>query len=138
MFTEVIKSQNGYCNTMSTVKQPLEYLWTAIFTDGHIINQPEDDRYSRYDENLEHNKSAFQDILDYQEKSRLYLFVLHNNDFKHTVYLDKNAKLIYYRNVEQKHIDGIAQDPEVVSYCVGYEYKDDNNKVQKKVIEINV
>lgn len=121
---------------MSTTKNKLEYLWTAIFDNGHVINQPLDDKYSKHDDNAEHNKSAFQDILDYQENHKLNTFMITDGNIRHSVYLDNNKKLIYYRDVEIKYIDGIAQEPNIVSYNVGYEYKDENGKNIKRITTI--
>ena len=142
---------------MSTVRTPLKYLWVAFFEDGNIIIQPEDDKYSKHDNKAEHNPSAFRDILDHQKESKLMNFLLLHDDDTEQISLDLSngefslggfpfflgdegeveRKLIFYRNVEQKFIDGEAQDPEIVSYSVGYEYKDEKGKVQKKVITVD-
>jgi len=110
----------------------MEYLWTATFADGHIIKQPEDDKYSKHNSELEHNPSAFQDIYDYQETSTLYKFTLSNGTIEYSIYLDNDSEIIYYRNMELKFINGIADSNNVVSYTIGYK----NNK-EEKVIEIN-
>lgn len=142
---------------MSTVKQPLKYNWSAIFVDGHIIVQPEDDRYSKHDDAADHNPSAFRDILDYQESSPIKLFILDDGDDSEAVYLNLldgtfalggfpfkldhegsiDRKLIFFRNVAQDYVDGAAQEPRVESYTVGYEYKNKDGKNVKRMITID-
>jgi hypothetical protein len=136
----------------------MELLWTAKFKDGHTIDQPKDDKYSKHDDSLEYNKSSFQDILDYENTSAITEFFLANdNEYKfYCINLDTGEwtvgetsffmqeadeptkrKLIYYRQVEQQYIDGVAQAPKIIGYCLGYEYKDSSGKTHKKVIEIH-
>lgn len=144
---------------MSTTKQPLTHLWSVVFQDGHIIDQPEDDRYSKHVEGAEHNFSSFRDVLDYQEKSpiewfhllkkkrvqsKIYAlnlrtgeFVIDNTSLRLEIDCTNERKLIFYRDVEQDNIDGKWQEPRVVAYNFGYEYKDAKGKVQKKVITLN-
>jgi hypothetical protein len=143
---------------MSTVKQPLKYLWTAIFEDGHIIAQPEDDRYTKHDDTADHNPSAFRDILDYQDKSPLehFLLVPPEDDtqlvsldlttgefslggfpFKLNCETSVDRKLIYFRNIAQDYIDGVAQDPYVESYNVGFEYKNKDGRTVKRIITVD-
>lgn len=61
---------------MSTVNAPLKYLWTAYFEDGTSIEEPADDHYSKHDPEAEANPSAFRDLLDKEEESKLVMFVL--------------------------------------------------------------
>lgn len=142
---------------MSTTSQALKYLWTAVFDDSHFIVQPADDRYSGHDEEAEHNPSAFRDLLDYQKQGhRLTVFELGNyeidlvnGDFYVNDRLGaigkfsleevplEDRKLIYFREMRQEWIDGVPQEPYVNRYCVGYEGKDPEGKIQKKVVYID-
>lgn len=144
---------------MSTVKQPLKMLWSVTFKDGYIIDQSEDDRYSKHDDKSEWNPSSFRDILDHEEKStiqwfhllekkitrsNIYSLNLETGDFSLNgvqLRLEDNCKtprkLIYYRNIEKDYVDGEEVDERIVSYNFGYEYKDEKGKVQKKVITLN-
>lgn len=63
---------------MSTTEKPLKYLWSALYKDGHTIDQPVDDRYSQHDDNAEYNPSSFRDLLDYEAVSPLASFALFN------------------------------------------------------------
>lgn len=142
---------------MSTVTQPLKYIWTAIFEDGNVIEQPEDDRSIKHDESAEHNPSAFRDILDYPEE--VVIFSLRDRDnYIHEVSLTSgkfvvgehgmsepryfsleetlltDRKLIYFREVRKEFIDGVEQPAYINRYCFGYEGKDAEGKVHKKVI----
>lgn len=139
---------------MSTVKESLKYKWRAEFEDGHVIEQPEDDRYSKHDDKAEHNPSAFRDVTDYWKKSPLTRFSLHGNsadyslelntgrfNFNGTIFImDEEAnikrKLIFFRNCNWDMIDGIPQDPYVVNYTLGYEFKNDKGKTVKKYLMI--
>ena len=141
---------------MSTSSQPLKYLWSAYFEDGTIINQPADDRYSKHVEGAEWNPSSFRDLIDYQEKSPLTSFSIEDNRFFYAVYLPTgeftatsddgveapftlehepvtDRKLIYYREMHKDNIDGEWQEPRVNAYIIGYEGKDANGKVHKKI-----
>ena len=141
---------------MSTVKKPLDYLWTAYFEDETVIEQPEDDRYSKHDPLADWNPSAFRDILDKTEEGvQVDLFVLYGDGVVHTVDLvhgkftidgteielendcTSPRKLIYYRTIEKDYVDGEEQDERIVGYSFGYEYKDSKDRVQKKVITLN-
>lgn len=141
---------------MSTVKQPLKYLWWASFDDGQMIAQPEDDSYSKHDDTQEHNPSSFRDILDYQERAGLESFGLSDREsdifelnlktgsvrlgeyyFKLDTEENIERKLIYFRNVRQEYNDGIAGEPWIESYSVGYEYKNKDGKTVKRLIHID-
>lgn len=141
---------------MSTVSKALEYLWTAYFEDGTVIEQPEDDRYSKHDPHAEWNPSAYRDVLDKTESGvQVDMFVLMGDGVFHTVDLvhgkftidgteielendcTNPRKLIYYRTVEKDYVDGIEMDARITAYSFGYEYKDDKGRVQKKVITLN-
>lgn len=146
---------------MSTVNTKLKYLWSAYFEDGAILHQNKEDKYSKHVEGAEHNPSAFRDILDYQEKSPLSQFCLNEvqGDAYYSVYLRDGVfgasldhapaefsledtplidrKLIFFRQVQQNWINGVAQEPRVARYCIGYEGKNPQGKVEKKVIYID-
>ena len=143
---------------MSTVKDPLDFLWTAYLDNEEVIEQPEDDHYSKHDESAEWNPSAFRDVQDRIDQGvKVDLFVLAGDGVIHTVDLvhgrftvdgtelelgdetDRatDRKLIYYRTVEKDWIDGVEQEARIVAYSFGYEYKDSKDRVQKKVITLN-
>ena len=131
----------------------LTYLWEATFEDGNVIVQPQDDKYSKHDDNLSHNPSAFRDILDYAEKSPLAVFALKSDTSIYAVRLTtgeifvngtifsleqtgsglKDRKVIYFRTMSST-IDGL--NPQVVSYNLGYEGKNELGKVEKRIITI--
>ncbi len=136
---------------MSTSSQPLKYLWTAYFQDGIFIEQTEDDRSKNHDENAEHNPSAFRDILDYGKPLKYFslqskdlvkyevdlvegIFFVNGRELSLEEVPLKNRKLIYFREMRKQWIDGVEQEPFVSRYCFGYEGKDPDGKIQKKVI----
>lgn len=132
----------------------LKYLWEARFEDGHVIQQPEDDKYSKHNDSLPQNPSAFRDILDYQKKSPLSLFALirqednsvsavslksgmfyiNNTAFRLEQHPLNNRKLIYYRTQVGDLQTGESQ---TITFNFGYEGTN-GTKVEKKVITINV
>lgn len=135
----------------------LKYLWRARFENGGAIDQPEDDRYSKHDDEAEHNPSAFRDILDYEKVSPLVWFELNGVGMEEKDYavnlvhgvfvIDGNAiyleqpneelrdrKLIYFRTMRKNLMTG---EVECVAYNYGYEGKDDKGRVIKKVVTIN-
>jgi len=135
---------------MSTTAQPLKYLWTVVFEDGHIISQPADDHYSKHDDTAEWNPSAFRDIQDY-DRSTVSMFSvgpyqvslkmgLFRNDFDNDYSLEDepliDRKLIYYREMQQDNVDGSISEPYVVRYAIGYEGKNSKGKIEKKVIYV--
>jgi len=143
---------------MSTVSKPLDFLWTAYLDNEVVIEQPEDDHYSKHDESAEWNPSAFRDVLDRTDEGiKVELFVLVGDGTVHTVDLTRgrftidgteielgdesdrasDRKLIYYRTVEKDWIDGEEQEARIVGYSFGYEYTDNKDRVQKKVITLN-
>lgn len=61
---------------MSTVPDPLKYLFIATFEDGTKIIQTPDDRASDYDPEAEHNASAFRDVVAMSKLSKLLWFGL--------------------------------------------------------------
>lgn len=131
----------------------LTRLWSAFFEDGHVIDQPEDDRYSKHDDKADWNPSAFRDVLEYKKAPLLHFALLGpaNNDI-YSVDLDEgtfrigtkemslevepleNRKLIYYREMERRNVGGIWLEASVKRYALGYEGKDARGKVVKHVI----
>ena len=139
---------------MSTTTKPLTMLWSVVFQDGYIIDQPEDDRYSKHDDNAEWNPSAFRDIIDYEEKSPIGWFHLLADKHIYAVNLqtgvfsidgqefkldddDATRKLIYFRTMEKNNVDGQWQEPSVVSYNFGYEYKNKSGRTVKRIITLH-
>lgn len=144
---------------MSTVETPLKYLWSAVFVDRHEINQPEDDRYSKHDDEAEHNPSAFRDVLEYMEDMPLLTFTLkgdgeiyatnlqtgefaivyHNGyskfSLEDTPLTDR--KVIFFRQVQQHTVGGETLPPQVARYILGYEGKNAQGETEKKVIYID-
>ena len=134
-----------------------KYLWQAKFANDGVISQPEDDRYSKHDDNAEHNPSAFRDIQEYEEKSGVPLvqFSLHGRDggiyavnllsgeffMNGTVFmLDqpleelKDRKLIYYRT---NRMNMQTHERYTHAFNFGYEGKHpESGKIVKKVITI--
>jgi len=148
---------------MSTTTQSLKYLWTAVFDDGRVIEQPADDRYSKHLDTAEWNPSAFRDVLDYSEEHNLATFVLKDVTDGYAEYgIDlgdgmfwtwnpegslefsledeplTERKIIFFREMyQQQELGKEAGEPFVNRYVIGYEGKDSKGKVQKKVIYIN-
>lgn len=113
---------------MSTVNDPLKYLWLAEFDDGHTISQPPDDKYPGFDPEADHNPSAFRLISDYLPNSPLKSFCVFNpmdgvsiakvylktgmfkvRGSKHSFRLcsldePRNPDLIFYRIVRQDRV----------------------------------
>lgn len=138
---------------MSTTTQPLKYLWSGIFANGVVIDQSADDKYSKHDDEAEWNPSAFRDLLDYQSVCTLKLFQLGDYsvnlttgewvvDNKH-FFMDENdinseRKLIYFRTMQRLNNDGVwDEEPTVVSYTFGYEYKNSKGINQTRTITID-
>lgn len=124
---------------MSTVNDPLKYLWRAEYQDGHTITQPENDQHPDHNPEAEHNPSAFRLVEDYLSKSPLLRFsifspangiVMAEVDLttgKFGVYSSVGEfhigslerphvpKLIYYRIVQQDRvITPIIEDGKIV------------------------
>lgn len=146
---------------MSTVPQPLKYLWTAYFDDGKVIAQPEDDRYSKHDDAAEYNPSSFRDLLEYQEKADLIYFDINDKVFAYGIdFRDfrfgingtwfslelqdevlTDRKLVYFREVkrdEHHNADGsvVVDEPRITAYYYGYEGKNAKGENVQKVIKI--
>lgn len=142
---------------MSTSIEPLKYLWTAYFADNHVVQQSPDDKYSKHDENAEHNPSAFRDVIDHLEVSPVRLFALSYGEILYGVLLETgifiangaefsiedqdepltDRKLIYFREMKKNYVmGGEDQDPFVSAYYFGYEGKNPAGEVVKKLIRI--
>jgi hypothetical protein len=133
---------------------PLNKLFLASFVDGHEIKQPEDDHYSKHDDTADWNPSAFRDVLDYKESPIATFYLLDDPSSFWVNLLDgtfcadghkfsletvplTDRKLIYYRETQRDIIGGEWQDAIVKRYAIGYEGKNPDGKVEKKVIFIN-
>jgi hypothetical protein len=137
---------------MATTK--LKKLFIACFEDKHIICQDENDRSMHYDENAEHNKSTFSDVLEYMKTAPLVSFTVDDasvslvdgtftvgeDEYEFTMEKEPltDRKIIYYREMAQDFLmDGEGGEPYVVRYVLGYEGKNKDGKVEKKVIYID-
>lgn len=144
---------------MSTVPGKLSAWWSAYFEDGHVIDQPDDDRYSKHVEGAEHNPSAFRDVIDYQEKSKLTQFHLikgskiYGIDLEHgTFFLNPgnfefsfegqneiltDRQVIFFREVLQHNTaNGGVQPPYVNRYFFGYKGRNEKGQSVEKVLNI--
>ena len=112
----------------------MQYLWSAYFKDGSVLNQPDDDRYSKHDDTKEWNPSAFRDIQEYQFP--VEAFTLCNVDTDEFIGVDlvngnfftesmtfsqekeplENRKLIYFRDVETKFMSDGRVDRNILRY----------------------
>lgn len=140
---------------MSTTQDKLKFLWTAVFKDGQIINQPDDDKYSKHDDEAEWNPSAFRDVQD-KGIENVAVFGLANETEVYAVNLElgqfsvgdqlfsleeeplQKRKLVFFREVLQHQV--LGQDtgaPYVNRYILGYEGRNSHNKVEKKFIYID-
>lgn len=125
-------------------------LWTAVFKNGHTINQPEDDRYSKHDDTQSWNPSSFRDIQDYENieplevfrlgefmvNLRTGIFSVNSLDFTLEDEPLTNRKLIYYRVMESDWLGATMSEPRLIQYAIGYEGKNNKGKVEKKVMRI--
>ena len=138
----------------------LEWRWQAVFyndkldgDDAVFITQPEDDRYSKHDDNADWNPSAYRDFLDYfnEHKEELKEFRLFNkngpavvvdfHDRKHP-FIRGEARMfdrvedsqpIYYRKMENTVVNGRFGEPRVRAYVVGFQGKVNGKNVQQTV-----
>lgn len=140
--------------------------WHAHFSNGKVIIQPEDDKYSKHDDNKDWNPSSFRDFLDYfnDHKDKLTSFGLVNKEKRQAVlvrfdrgsikmfsYKDgdldvtpinkEEKKLsevqpIYFRKMQNKAINGVFGEPEVIAYTIGYQGHDENGKNVKFMKDI--
>lgn len=136
---------------MSTINQPLKYLWIAYFQDGSIIEQPENDTYSKPwpDEN---KPSAFRDVVDKEKESKLIMFILRNVETGDQVGVDletgvfaingvpfeaqtqnlevigKELQIVFFREVRREQRVGLNLEPTeekayVNRYFIGWQIK---------------
>lgn len=132
-----------------------KYLFTAKYEDGHEVVQPADDRYSMHDDAAEHNPSAFRDVLDYMKVSPLKSFILRGTTPPEIFAVDLRSgeffmngtlfmldqpleeltdrKVIYFRTMRMDMQTGKKY---IYAYNFGYEGKDADGKVIKKVITV--
>ena len=133
----------------------MRYLWKSYHEDGTIIEQPEDDRYSKHDDSVDWNPSAFRDVQDQESPVRVFQLLDSTAGESFSVNLKdglfncgrgyfslentplKNRKLIYFREVEQAYENGQLGEANIVRYAIGYEGKNIEGKIEKKVIYIN-
>lgn len=132
----------------------MRYLWTAYFDNGDEIVQPIDDRYSKHDDSAEYNPSAFRDIQEHEGEVTYFVlddgdgneylvdlvtgtFTIESMDFSLEEEPLRDRKLIYYREMEADYVDGEMGEPRIVRYAMGYEGKNSEGKVIKKVIHID-
>jgi len=129
----------------------LTHLWQADFEDGHTINQPHDDRYSKHDDSAEWNPSAFRDVLEYDGQLKMFWvggfgINLETGMFRPEDETDQfsleqvpltERKLIYYRETIRDNINGEWQVAHVSRYVIGYEGKNPDGEIEKKVLYIN-
>ena len=146
---------------MSTVSEPLKYVFTGYFDDGKVLEQPADDRYSKHDDNAEHNKTAFTDLIEYQKRAKLIYFDINDGTFVYGIDLPSgrfgingtwfsieeqgeplaDRKVVYFREVEKKSEifpDGtvVEGEPEITAYYFGYEGKNSRGKKVTKLIKV--
>ncbi len=130
-------------------------MFEATFTDGHMIRQHPEDRYSKHVEGAEHNLSSFTDVQDYMKHTPLQFFALVGQDRQifavsletgeffvngTTFYLDqpleelKNRKLIYFRT---NRMNMQTHEKYTHAFNFGYEGKHpESGKIVKKVVTI--
>lgn len=91
-----------------------KYLWSAKFSNGHIVKQHPQDIYSKHDPNASYNPSSFRDFKDYMEthpKAKLVEFRLANKEKAYVVSFEKPERpVIYYEEnnrygIKTKHFD---------------------------------
>lgn len=73
---------------MSNPYISFKYLWQGKFSDGHIVRQHPEDKYSKHDPNAISNPSSFRDFLDYASEhpeARVVEFSLFNEKETYTV-----------------------------------------------------
>lgn len=136
-----------------------KYRWTAEFEDASFITQPEDDRYSKHDDNAEWNPSSFRDIQEHDGILRYFsLFnksqdtytidlytgiftVVKNGDCSTEMEFSlerpleelSDRELIYFRTMRMNMQTG---EQYIHAYNFGYKGKDKDGNVVEKVITV--
>lgn len=139
---------------MSTVSQPLSWLFSAFFEDGSIISQDLKDKSEKNEQ-----KSAFYDVLEKQKESNLNQLSLVDRDgniiivdFRHGRFFVNGVdfsiegqdeeltdrKVIYFREALQHQVVGQEEQepPYINRYFIGYEGKNSEGKVVQKVVNV--
>ena len=145
-----------------------DWLWQARFSDGKIICQPEDDKYSKHDDTKDFNPSSFRDFLDYFhahrdkltsfgvvnankrevvvvrfDKKKIRMFKYKDGELDVELIHEETNKLnesqpIYFRKIQNTITNGVFGEPELVAYSIGYQGKDKNGKNTQFIYEIKV
>lgn len=135
-----------------------DWLWQARFSDGKVICQDPEDKYSKHDDSKDWNPSSFRDFLDYfnsnrdkltsfgivnsrqrkvvvvrfdENKIRMFKYtdgdvdVEHIHDEHTTLY---NVQPIYYRKMQNRSVNGVFGEPEILFYTVGYQGQDGSGR----------
>jgi hypothetical protein len=142
---------------MSTVSQPLSYLFSAFFEDDSVISQTADDKSE-----TKEGATAFYDVQEKQKKSPLKQFSLvgqgsegqqnliitdlssgrffvNGMDFSLDEWDDQitDRKIVYWREVlTHQTAENGTEEPYISRYFIGYEGKDANGKNVQKVINV--
>lgn len=79
----------------------MRYRWIAIFKD-RIIQQPEDDKYSKYNPDAEWNPSSFRDFQDYFDE--------HNNELvSFGIWGDDKAYVVHFPSDCEPYIEEVIK-----------------------------
>lgn len=134
---------------------PLKYFWTAVYNDGTKYVQPKDDKSTKheYDAETDFQPSAFRDI----EQDKLKAFFLEGNGHSYGVdletglfsvdgvefmvhkqdFLNKDdLRLIHFRETRKDYIDGVAQEPYVNRYFIGWQANDSSGENHQYTIAV--
>lgn len=141
------------------------YLWRAEFSDGHIVTQDPDDRYSRHNSKAEWNPSSFRDFIDYAEEhpdARLEKFCLFGAEKTYTVIFKDRPVIMYDETnrygVQTKHyewykckreltnlrpiyyrhmsLDMLTGKKELMYYVIGFQGNEANGSNFKKELKV--
>ena len=137
----------------------LKYRWTAEFKDASFITQPEDDRYSKHDDNAEWNPSSFRDIQEHDGVLRFFsLFDKDQTTYSVDLFTGiftvtkkgdcsteigfslerpleelSDRELIYFRTMRMNMQTG---EKYIYAYNFGYKGKDNKGDIVEKTISI--
>jgi hypothetical protein len=129
---------------------PLDYLFTAEFSDGTKLHQDRHDR-SRVEPLT---RSAFYDVL--QRIAEVRRFSIESRDRRHLHVVDlttghfetdgqiicnpygqlTNYRVIYFRRCEQGFEQGWVMRPKIVAYFIGWQANDAQGRNQQMTLEI--